>query len=552
MLQSLYIKNYAIIDELEVNFHTQLNIITGETGAGKSILLGALNMILGKRADSSVIRNKKSKSIIEGNFIIKDLTLNSFFEQHDLDYEDQTVIRRELKPDGKSRAFINDSPVTLDLLKQLTSQLVDLHAQHETQALLDKHFYINILDHLGNQTKKVTAFTLGFEKYRQKKKKLEELKASLFNEKSDLDYLQFQCNELEEANLSVEKDSGIDEELQVLENAGEIQENLKESINLLSNGEINILELWKELTYKTNHLSKFTDSLAVINERIDQLDIELNDIQNELSKIANNTFIDEERLNELKERQNLINRLLQKHQLQNVNELVDLHQNLSDQIGQLNVSDEVISALQIEVETIEKELYKQALKISKIRSAQVKIFIASTEKVLGKIGMPHAKISFKHKLMDATSMTTSGIDVFEMLFSANKGSEAMPLKKVASGGERSRLMLAVKSIVAGKIQLPTMIFDEIDTGISGEVAGKVGEVFKQLAKKHQIISITHLPQIAARADQHLFVYKDHSSEMTKTGVSVLDESEKVVEIAKMLSGDKPGEAALNTARELMN
>ncbi|MEZ5023153.1 MAG: DNA repair protein RecN [Chitinophagales bacterium] len=552
MLQSLFIKNYAIIDELEVKFHPQLNIITGETGAGKSILLGALNMILGKRADTSVLRHKEEKSIIEGNFLIDQLHLKTFFEENDLDYADQTIIRREIRSDGKSRAFINDSPVTLDLLKQLTEQLVDLHAQHETQALLDKNFYLDILDHLANQADTVSEFSKSFNSYSKKKKQLKTLRESIQTQKTDLDYLQFQFDELEEARLSVDKDSGIEEELNLLENAEAIQENLGVAVELLSDGEINVLELFNELSYKIKHLSKFSEPLHQLNERIDQLLIELEDINADLNRIANNTDVDEDRLQLLKERQDLINRLLHKHHLQDVSELVDLHQSLADQINELNISDEHLAQLEIEVSKLEKELFVQAKQISTSRSKQTKSFIEAAETILKQIGMPHARISFKHIQFDSEEMTASGIDTFEMLFSANKGSEALPLKKVASGGERSRLMLAVKSIMADNVNLPTMIFDEIDTGISGEVAGKVGDVFKQLAKNHQIISITHLPQIAAQANQHLFVYKDHSSEITKTGVSILNEEEKVVEIAKMLSGDKPGESALNTARELMN
>lgn len=552
MLQSLFIKNYAIIDELEVKFHPQLNIITGETGAGKSILLGALNMILGKRADTSVLRHKEKKSIIEGHFAIAPLQLQSFFETNDLEYADQTIIRREIRANGKSRAFINDSPVTLDLLKQLTEQLVDLHAQHETQALLDKHFYLDILDHLANQSTVVSEFTTEFERYSKKKKQLKKLKENINSQKTDLDYLQFQFNELEDAKLSVDKDSAIEEELNILENAETIQENLGEAVELLSDGEFNAMALLNELSYKIKHLSKFSDPLHQLNDRMEQVLIELEDMNAELHKIANHTEVDEDRLQELKERQDLINRLLHKHHLQEVKELIDLFHSLEDQINAINISDQQLETLEQEVEQLQKELWAKAQQISAARSGQTGLFITSVENILKQIGMPHARISFQHTQLPVEEMNAYGIDTFELLFAANKGSEALALKKVASGGERSRLMLAVKSIMAENVNLPTMIFDEIDTGISGEVAGKVGEVFKQLAKNHQIISITHLPQIAAQADHHLFVYKDHSEEITKTGVSILNEQEKVVEIAKMLSGDQPGESAMNTARELMN
>lgn len=346
MLQSLFIKNYAIIDELEVKFHPQLNIITGETGAGKSILLGALNMILGKRADTSVLRHKEKKSIIEGNFAIAPLQLQSFFEANDLEYADQTIIRREIRADGKSRAFINDSPVTLDLLKQLTEQLVDLHAQHETQALLDKHFYLDILDHLANQSNIVSEFNTAFDRYSKKKKQLKKLKENIHTQKTDLDYLQFQFNELEDAKLSMDKDSAIEEELNVLENAETIQENLGEAVELLSDGEINALALLNELSYKIKHLSKFSEPLHQLNDRMEQVLMELEDMNAELNKIANHTEVDEDRLQELKERQDLINRLLHKHHLQEVKELIDLFHSLEDQINAINISDQQLETLE--------------------------------------------------------------------------------------------------------------------------------------------------------------------------------------------------------------
>lgn len=552
MLSSLFIKNYAIIEELSINFNKGLNIITGETGAGKSILLGALNLILGQRADSNVLRDKQSKCIVEGNFNVEALKLKTFFKTHDLDYEPQTIIRREIRPDGKSRAFVNDSPVKLDTLKQLTSFLVDLHAQHETQALLDKNFYLNVLDSLAKQQKVVSNYQKEFAVYQAKNKQLNDLKANFAAQKNDADYLQFQLQELEELHLNLAQDVHIEEELSLMENAETIQENLNAAIAIYNDGEVNILDLWRDMEHHVRKLASVSSNFEKISERMEQLNIELEDVFAELSSLNRESYVDESNLLQLQERHSAINRLMQKHQQPDVASLIQFESDLRDKLASIAVSDEDLAALEKEVEQMRNDLFEQAQIISKQRQGQVENFIQKTNTTLSKIGMLNAQVNFEHAKADADGLKSTGIDSFELLFSANKGSAPQSLKKVASGGERSRLMLAIKSLTAGQFQLPTLIFDEIDTGISGEVAAKVGEVFKQMAKNHQLITISHLPQIAARADQHLFVYKDDSEAITKSGIRILSKEEQVVEIAKMLSGDKPGEAALTTARELLN
>ncbi len=551
MLRSLSIKNYAIIDQLMIDFHDGLNVITGETGAGKSIIIGALNMILGKRADSSALRDDTSKSIIEGTFHIKHLALQTFFEDNDLDYEDESIIRREIKPNGKSRAFINDSPVTLDKLKGLTEKLVDLHAQHETQALLDKTFFIRVLDHLAEQNDVVQDFSSKFKSCREKKKQLTQLMNKINDQKNDLDYLEFQLNELEELSPAKEDGEALENELNILEHAESIQNNLQTGLSLMEGNDLSILELWGELSNKIYSIAQFGGDLEKLQSRIESISIELNDITVEINQIIDSTNVDEERLSNLQLRQNQVNRLLQKHHLNEISELIQLHKDLKQKLQQLEVSDENVEQLKIEIQEMENELISEAKEISAERLRYTGQLTSSITAILSNIGMPHAQVELCHTELDIDQFNGFGMDTFELLFSANKGVKTSPLKNVASGGERSRLMLAIKSIVAGHVELPTMIFDEIDTGISGEVAGKVGDVFKKLAKKHQVISISHLPQIAARANQHLFVYKDHTKAITNTQVRVLNNDERIIEIAKMLSGEKPGEAAVNAAKELI-
>jgi DNA repair protein RecN (Recombination protein N) len=553
MLLRLSIQNYAIIEQLEISFHPQLNIITGETGAGKSIIIGALNMILGKRADTSVLRDENEKCIVEATFKINKVQLNDFFEDNDLDFEPETTIRREIKPDGKSRAFINDTPVNLNQIKDLTTQLVDLHAQHETQSLLEDTFYLDILDHLANQNQAVTNYKTSFLQYQKQKKKLIAMKENLKQLQANKDFLSFQYQEIADIQLTSEDGQPLEDELNRLENAEEIQSTLAEAVQLLDNEmELNIIQLYSDFSQKLNQLARFGQDFENIHQRVQSVGIELDDIAHEINRLSSNITYDDARLAELKVRQNDINRLLKKHHLLDVEQLMALELDFKTQLDQVNSGEESLEELEQEVASMQTKLFEQATKISSERKRQVLPFKTAVEKILAQIGMPYATIELDHQSATANEMNVFGIDAFDILFSANKGSTPLPLKKVASGGERSRLMLAIKSTIAGNITLPTMVFDEIDTGISGEVAAKVGIVFKTLAKKHQIISITHLPQIAAKADHHLFVYKDHTLEKTATGIKILNAEEQIIEIAKMLSGEKPGAAAVNAAKELMN
>jgi len=552
MLKHLIIKNYAIIDSLEINFDMQLNIITGETGAGKSIIVGALNMILGKRADPGVLRDSGTKAIIEGSFHIKDLQLEQLFTSLDLDYDNETIIRREILPNGKSRAFVNDSPVTLDKLKNLTGKLVDLHAQHDTAAILNNNFYIAILDRLAGQEEKVKAFKNDYWEFRKKEKELHAKMELIRNQVSDIDYLNFQWRELSELGLTDADGDALEKELNILQNAGTILEHLQASKNMMDDGDRSVVEMLTEVSQKISNLAPFSQELANLNSRLDSTLLELSDISGEIDAIAGGTHLDENRLAELMERQNNINRLLHKHRLQNVYGLLELQISLRQNLDQLSVSEEDLELLEIEAAALEKKLQTMAAEISRKRLSKTGDFVKSISKVLHKVGMKHASVSLESKETDRSVLSEHGIDDFSMMFTANKGVALQPVKQVASGGERSRLMLSIKSVMAGFLRLPTMIFDEIDTGISGEVAGKVGEVLRSMSDNHQVISISHLPQIAAQATAHYYVFKDHANKITETRIRKLDNDDHILEVAKMLSGDKPGEAALTTARELID
>ena len=551
MLRHLSIRNYAIIDRLEIDFDDHLNIITGETGAGKSIILGALHMLLGKRADKSVLRDEGSKAVIEGTFHVGHLKLKAVYKTNDLDYDEETIIRREIRPNGKSRAFVNDSPVTLDQLRALTIRLVDLHTQQDNSAVLDKHFFTHLLDRLAGQDKAVSGFTTQYCAYRELDARIHALKARLASDQGDLDYLEFQLDELKSLALSTESDSDLEGELAVLEHAGLIIETMESVEAAVSGGDTTALDALTTTVDKLSGLVEFNADIAELHRRLESVVIELSDLSREAGRLAASTEVDEIRLSELSQRRDAINRLLHKHRREDVAALLELQEELQGRLDGMKVSDSDIVALEAELSDLHSELMTKAKKISAKRLKAVAGLEGELVRILQSVGMPHASIELSHEI-EAESFNSIGVDRFELLFSANKGVEVEPLKKVASGGERSRLMLAIKSIIARYMKLSTMIFDEIDTGISGEVAARVGSIFKSLSDHHQIISITHLPQIAARSTRHLFVYKDEDADITQARIKVLDADEKIVEIAKMLSGESPGEAAILTARELVD
>lgn len=552
MLQSLSIKNYAIIEAVDIQFDKQLNIITGETGAGKSILLGAMNLILGKRAEANVLRNKEEKCLVEAIFNLKNKKFKKFFSDNDLEYEEETIIRREINTNGKSRAFINDSPVTLDILKTLTEQLVDIHAQGETQNLLDKFFFCEILDELSKQTTVVKEYQTDFSAYKQKQQRLSQLQEEQIKLQKEFDFIAFQLNELVEANLNEEEFESIESELGLLQNAEVIKRNLADAYNLIDGNEFSAFSQLLQANKQIGQLSGFHDVILEMHNKLSGITDDLKSMTRQINNIADATEFNEERVLELTEKQTTINKLLQKHHLAEIKDLILLRDELQQKVDAYTNSTEEIIHLENDIVKEKAILFTTAQRISKNRNEKIKTAESKVSSLLVDLGMPFGHIILEQKILDADKLNAFGVDEIRLLFSANKGSHPQPLDEVGSGGEKSRLMLAIKSLVAETVTLPTLIFDEIDTGISGEVAQKVGSILKSLGNSHQVISITHLPQVAAKASKHFFVYKNHEKEKTFTEIKTLAGDERLHEIAVMLSGNNPPKEALENAKRLLN
>jgi len=552
VLSSLSIKNYAIIESVEIQFDEQLNIITGETGAGKSILLGAMHLILGKRADTSVLRNNNEKCLVEACFKLQSEKLKDFFVVNDIEFDKETIIRREISANGKSRAFINDSPVTLDVLKSLTEQLVDIHAQEETQNLLGKYFFCEILDELAKQSAIVKEYQISFQQYKHKQTRLRHLQEEQIRMQKEFDFISFQLNELVEANIDVDTFEGIENELGLLQNAELIKRNLSDAYNLIDGNDFAALTQLLQANKQIGQLTSYHDVLLEMHDKLSVIIDDIKSMTRQINNIAEATEYNEERVQELLDKQNTVNKLLQKHHVASVNDLLIIQSNLQEQtIAYSNSSDEIIR-LENEIKLEHQALLSTAQRVSKNRNEKIKTAESKVSSLLVDLGMPFGHIILEQKNADAEKLNAFGIDEIRLLFSANKGASPQALDEVGSGGEKSRLMLAIKSLVAETITLPTLIFDEIDTGISGEVAQKVGNILRALGTKHQVIAITHLPQVAARANRHFFVYKNHEKEKTFTEIKTLQGNERLHEIAVMLSGNNPPKEALENAKRMLN
>jgi DNA repair protein RecN (Recombination protein N) len=552
MLKKLSISNYALIDDLEISFAGGLNILTGETGAGKSIILGALSLILGQRAESRYFFNQQKKCVIEGTFLIGEFHIKAFFEENDLDHEDETVLRREISADGKSRAFVNDTPVNLNVLKQLGEMLIDIHSQHATLEINDPGFQLLVVDSAARHNDLLDEYRTTYKAHKKALSKLQQLISESDKAKAELDYQQFQYDELEKAGLLADEQPGLELELAALNNAEEIKRNLLGAYHLMNEGEISALLQLKEAGHQLSSIEKFNPFIGELHQRLSSTIIELKDIAAEIDDLEQRTNIDEERAAGINNRLNLIYSLQKKHRVSSNEELLAIQNELSEKIQQALFGDEEIAALQKQI-TAEKENLKQlAAKLSTGRKAAIPAIEKQVQATLAGMGMEHAVLKIENNVAAADNFDQNGVDHIRFLFSANKGHTLAEMSKVASGGELSRLMLAIKSLIAGYTALPTIIFDEIDTGVSGEVANKVGQVMEQLSQNLQVITITHLPQIASKGQSHYFVYKDNETATTYTRIKQLNESERVLEIAKMLSGDNPGESALQNARELLS
>jgi len=549
MLQKLSISNYALIDNLEISFNSGLNILTGETGAGKSIILGALSLILGQRAESRYFFNQQKKCVIEGTFKIGAFHLKQFFEDNDLDYEAETVLRREISADGKSRAFVNDTPVNLNSLKALGERLIDIHSQHATLEINDPGFQLLVVDAVARHDDLLNDYRTKFRTYKKSSAKLQQLMEDSDKAKADLDYYQFQFDELEKAALTADEQELLEQELYTLNNAGEIKRNLLGAFYLMEDGETSAIIQLREAGHQLSILEKFSPQIAELHQRLQSTVIELKDIAAEIENIEQRTQTDEARAEEVNTRLSLIYLLQKKHRVSNNTELLALQSELSEKIQQAVFGDEAIEKLSKQLEADKKELEKLAAGLSANRTKAIPSIEKQVLETLAEMGMGNSNL--KIELSSSTGLGSDGTDLVKFLFTANKGHALAEMSKVASGGELSRLMLSIKSLIAQNTALPTIIFDEIDTGVSGEVANKVGQIMEKLADNLQVITITHLPQIATKGQSHYFVYKDNEGATTYTRIKQLSKDERVLEIAKMLSGDNPGESALQNAKELL-
>lgn len=549
MLLQLNIQNYAIIDEIEINFSEKLNAITGETGAGKSILMGALNLILGERADSSVLMRTDKKCFVEGYFSVNNKEeVKNFLKENDLDNENELVLRREIAANGKSRAFINDTPATLQQLKALASLLVDLHQQFDTLELGDSDFQREVLDALANNGDKLSSYKNLYHKWQQSSKELQQLQQQKSNFNKELDYFQFLFYELNEASFKENELEELDNELRLLSNAESIKTTLSKAYFDLKENEQPVLQTLKQIINQLNGYASYHTDISSIVERLQSTQIELQDIAGEIDHINDSVLYDEKRINLINDRIATGYKLLKKHGVKTTNELLQIQNELQQKLQAVLNIDEAITAKEKETEQLLKQANAVAEEISKARQAQTEPLIQQVNKLLIQVGMPNARIKIA---ITPASLNEYGKDNIEFLFDANKSNRFEPLRKVASGGELSRLMLCIKSLVAESIDLPTLIFDEIDTGISGEAAKQVGNIMKKLAASRQVICITHQPQIAGKADAHFFVYKEIKNDAVKASIRLLTTDERITTIAQMLSGEKPTAAALQNAREMV-
>lgn len=548
MLQNLSVENYALIEKLNIELNQGLNIITGETGAGKSILLGALGLILGQRADTSSLKNPEKSCVVEGTFRVEKMNLSSFFEENDIEYDDQAIVRRVISPSGKSRAFINDTPVTLNTLKELGVKLIDIHSQHESLLIANQQFQLNILDVVANNARLLENYK---QIYRHLKKE-EEALSTLVNQQvktaSDYDYFSFQHQQLEDAKLKADEQQQLEEEESELANAENIKAELQLCTDIIANGEQATLNNLKACSQSLKRIKEVFHKADSLYERIECVAIELKDINNELESYNDKVEVNPERLAQVKERLDLIYTLQQKHRASSIDELIAIKDELEERLQQLGSYEEQIATKKAIVEELKNKATKLANELTTNRKAAIEAVKSHVEELLAQLGMPFARIAIE---VEEAELGSNGADKVELLFSANKQLQLQSVSKVASGGEMSRLMLTIKTLLAKEGNLPTIIFDEIDTGVSGEVADKMGSIIKDVSKNIQVVNITHLPQIASKGDHHFYVYKDNNDQTTSTKIKLLTEEERITEIAKMLSGKDVSTAAIQNAKALL-
>ncbi len=551
MLTKLSIQNYALINQLEIDFWSGFSIITGETGAGKSILLGALGLVLGNRADLASLKNQQEKCVIEAEFSIENYKLNDLFDELDLDYEAKTIIRREILPSGKSRAFVNDTPVKLSDLAVLKSSLMDIHSQHQTLQLSDEAFQFSIIDALAKNQNKVASYKRGLRKLNELKRNLAELKESQNQANQQFEYNLHLFKELEEANFEDDNEQeDLEERLDKLNNIEEIKLNLSQALQIAINEEIGVQSLLHSVDYNLSKISSFSKAYESIASRIHSVKIEFDDIILELENENENVEFNPTELEEINDRLQLIYNLQKKHNVLSIKELKETHVRLAELVEQVENADEIIQSKQKEIDDVSKKLDELAQDISKNRLKVIPKLKKELEGLLAELGMENAK--FDINVTFSKNYFSNGKDVLTFLFSANKGGAFGELKKVASGGELSRIMLCIKKVLSEYTHLPTIIFDEIDTGVSGEVSTKMASIMKSMSKHMQVMTITHLPQVAAKGEHHYKVFKKDIKGVTESNLKKLTQEERIHELAEMLHGKSYADSAINHAKELLD
>lgn len=550
MITTLAIKNYALIEDIRVDFKEGLTIITGETGAGKSILLGAMALLLGKRADLGSVKDALQKCVVEGYFSLENYGLESVFAENDLDYEPQTIIRREILPSGKSRAFVNDTPVSLAQLQDLSPYLIDVHSQHETLEVVSENFQMEVIDALAGNNTILKDYQIQFEDFKKNSENLSKLKAQKESAAKELDYNTFLYNELQQAGLKKINQQELEESYETLNNSEAIQEALANVYKFFGEEQIGTLETAKEARIALGRIKEFSKTFEEFWQRLNSIIIELEDLSNEIGNAAEKIEADPEMLFQINEKLQTLYKLQQKHSVSTVAELLAIEASLEEKVNTTLGLEDKIEALEKRHGELRQVALKTAEKLHNKREDAIPILKKKLEETLIPLGLPNAKFQFE--LTSSEEFKNNGTDTLNLLFTANKGMAFGPLKKVASGGEMSRIMLSIKAFLAEYKKLPTIVFDEIDTGVSGEIANKMAEIMYEMGKEMQILSITHLPQIAAKGDQHIKVFKKDTNDITTTHLKVLTEAERIVEIAQMLGGKNVSEAAIANAKELLN
>ncbi len=554
MLKRLSIKHYAIIEDAEIQFGSGLNMMTGETGAGKSIILGALSLLLGERADAQAVQQGAAKCIVEVVFQNEQQDVSEFLSKNEFDsLSNEIILRREVYSAGKSRAFINDTPATLQQLSQLTDYLIDIHRQHQTLSLQQRSFQLFVIDTLAGNQQRLMQYRSLFHQWQHTQEHLATLRAQHQRLQAEFDFNQFQFNELMNASLTNNAEQELLEaELKMLENAEELQLKLNEVLQILEQGDVNSLMMIKTAQTQVQSLVKKMPQAESIANRLLELREQMMDVSAEAEELLNKVENNPQRVEEIQERLNTIYNLQKKHRVQDVDALIQIRDELELKLNHVSELDNEISQIEFNCNQYFSKLIDSAKSISLQRNKSIPTFEKQLKQLLKSVGMPSAELKVQSDILEEKDININGLDKIEFLFTANKGFNAQPLQKMASGGELSRLMLCIKSIIAKSAALPTLVFDEIDNGISGETAQQVGLLMKQIAVTHQVICITHLPQMAAKADTHFFIYKEQKQNKTYTRIRILSAEERVVEIAKMLSGEKPGQAALQNAKELID